>query len=180
MKYYEFTLVAKGIEEYQDPIVEIGDDLIDAGVDDCIVVMRNNAVLLDFDRESISYMEATLSAIKQIEKITKLVVISIDAGQYIGLSDAAELSDMTRSALSKYSTGRRGDGTFPCPYLRVSGKTPLYDWAEVSEWLSSKRIIENELAQNARITSKINTSLKIRNRNELEEIKSITNQLLAS
>lgn len=68
MKYYEFTLVAKGIEEYQDPIVEIGDDLIDAGVDDCIVVMRNNAVLLDFDRESISYMEATLSAIKQIEK----------------------------------------------------------------------------------------------------------------
>ncbi len=179
MKYYEFTLIAKGTEKYQDPIVEVGDDLIDAGVDDCIVVMRSNAIILDFDRESNNYMEAALSAIKQIEKITKLVVISIDAGQYIGLSDAAELSDITRSALSKYSTGQRGDGTFPCPYLRVSGKTPLYDWAEVSEWLSSKNIIEKELAHNAKITSKINTSLKIRNSNELEEINSITNQLLA-
>lgn len=177
MKEYDFALIAtSNIDIDGDVICEIMDDLIKIGADDCTVSSRGNALIIEFDREAGSYEKAVMSAIKDVQSIDLLTVKSVDAGQYVGLSDAAELSELTRSALSKFSKGDRGDGTFPTPYLRVAGKTPLYDWSEIANWLESKGLIEPELAENAKFTFTINTALKLQN-GELEQVSMLVSEL---
>ncbi|WP_337233940.1 hypothetical protein [Proteus terrae] len=94
---------------------------MDHCIEDCTLSSRGHALILEFDREAKSYKDAVISAIKDVKSLNYLVVKSIDAGQYVGLSDAAELSALTRSALSKFSKGGRGNGKSPTLYLRVTG-----------------------------------------------------------
>jgi hypothetical protein len=177
MKEYDFALIATCKNDVDAEVIcQISNDLFEAGADDCTVSSRGNALIIEFDRESKSYKEAVISAIKQVQAIDSIIVKSVDAGQYVGLSDAAELSELTRSALSKFSKGERGNGNFPTPYLRVASKTPLYDWSEIASWLCSKGLIESELVENAKFTSAINTALKLRN-GELEEVSTLVSEL---
>lgn len=177
MKEYDFALIASCIKAVDgDAICKIADDLFAAGAEDCTVSSRGNTLIIEFDRESDSYEVAVVSAVKEVQSVGYLTVKSVDAGQYVGLSDAAELSTLTRSALSKFSRGVRGDGTFPTPYLRVAGKAPLYDWSEIASWLESKGLIEKELAENAKFTSTMNTALKLQN-GELEQVSTLISEL---
>lgn len=178
MKEYDFALIATSKQKLDaEEVCRIADNLFDAGADDCTVSLSGNTLIIEFDRESETYKDAVTSAIRQVNSIKELNVKSVDAGQWVGLSDAAELSDLTRSALSKFSKGERGDGKFPAPYLRVSGKTPLYDWSEVASWLHEKALIDPEVVDNAKTTSKINVALRF-NSDELKEIISITEELV--
>ncbi|EIA1625486.1 hypothetical protein V8046_004781 [Vibrio parahaemolyticus] len=136
---------------------------------DCTVSSKGNVLVVDFDREANSYEEAVVSAIKPVNSVDGLTVKSVDAGQYVGLSDTAELSQLTRSALSKFSKGERGDGIFPTPYLRVQGKVPLYDWSEIAQWLESRGLVEKGIADNAKITAQLNMELKLE-KGELEHV----------
>lgn len=174
---YDFALVvASEIEIDGDAIVAISDSLFEAGAEDCTVYSKGNVLIVEFDRESDSYENAVISAIREVNSVKGLTVKSVDAGQYVGLSDAAELSNMSRSALSKFSKGERGKGNFPTPYLRVNGKAPLYDWAEIAQWLEENGILDKGVADNARVTSKINMALKLKN-GELEDISRIAASL---
>lgn len=177
MKEYDFALVAiSKIEINNEAICEIANELMDHGIEDCTLSSRGNALILEFDREAKSYKDAVMSAIKDVESLNYLVVKSVDAGQYVGLSDAAELSALTRSALSKFSKGERGNGKFPTPYLRVTGKTPLYDWSEIANWLASKGLVDTEIVKNAHFTSMINMALKLR-KGELTEVSLLISEL---
>jgi hypothetical protein len=179
MREYDFALVATFGEKYAkcvDEVCEIADTLYELGADDCTVSATGRSLILSFDREANNYEEAVLSAIKQVNKIEGVTVKSVDAGQYVGLSDAAELSELTRSALSKFNKGDRGDGTFPSPYLRVGTKTPLFDWAEIAKWLEERQLVESGIAENARFTSNINMALKLKN-GELEEVSRLVSKL---
>ncbi|CAH0543126.1 helix-turn-helix transcriptional regulator [Vibrio marisflavi] len=170
MKEFEFALVASSLENITVENGHIVSDAIyEAGADDCTVTSKGNTLIIDFIRESDNYETAVLSAIAQVSQVETLTIKSVDAGQYVGLSDAAELSNLTRSALSKFSKGERGDGTFPTPFLRVQGKAPLYDWAEIARWLEAKGLVESGIAENARITGNINMALKLQH-GELEEV----------
>lgn len=163
MKTYDFSVVARSPRKLNsDELCDMANELFGAGAEDCTISAKGNSVIISFGRESESYKEAVMSAIKQIKKNTDLLIKSVDAGQFVGLSDAAELSNLTRSALSKFSTGERGDGLFPTPYLRVSGKAPLYDWDEIAEWLETKGLVDTEVVENARFTRWINTALRLR------------------
>ncbi|MDF9399088.1 hypothetical protein [Vibrio sp. 1180_3] len=170
MKEYDFALVASYDKNINDDVfLELTNSIYESGADDSTVMNKGNTVLIEFNREAVSYEQAVISAIKDVNKVVGLTVKSVDAGQYVGLSDAAELSNLTRSALSKFAKGNRGDGTFPSPYLRLISKTPLYDWYEVANWLEQRNLIEQGIADNARVTSNINVALKLKH-GELKEV----------
>ncbi|MDX7990869.1 DNA-binding protein [Xenorhabdus littoralis] len=178
MKEYDFALIAISPEKKidSDLLCQIANTLYEAGADDCTVLSRDNAFILEFDREADSYKKAVLSAIKQVQSVG-LIVKSIDAGQYVGLSDAAEFAHLTRSAMSKFSKGVRGDGFFPTPYFRLNNKAPLYEWKEIADWLSRKGMIEPELAENAEVTADINTILSLKNKEKLSQLIELSNEI---
>ncbi|MBT0725690.1 DNA-binding protein [Rosenbergiella sp. S61] len=178
MKEYDFSIVAHSSRDLDaDLVTEIANKLYDLGADDCTVSSQNNAVIVSFDREAHSYSEAVMSAIKQLKQFNFLTVKSVDAGEFVGLSDAAELSELSRSALSKFSKGERGGGGFPTPYLRLSGKAPLYDWAEIAEWLEDKGLIEPELVENATFTRLINTALRLKSNDDMNKVSSLVHEI---
>lgn len=170
MKEYDFALVASYAQSIDESVLlQLADAIYQAGCDDSTVMSKGNTIIIEFDREAQSYEGAVVSAIQDLNKVEGLTVKSVDAGQYVGLSDAAELSELTRSALSKFAKGDRGDGSFPSPYLRVASKTPLYDWSEIALWLEERGLVEQGIAKNARVTSHINMALKLRD-GELEDV----------
>ncbi|PST96836.1 hypothetical protein [Photobacterium iliopiscarium] len=177
MTQFDFALLAYTLVPVtEEQIFDLNDALIDATGDDFVMTATGKCLIIDFYRESISYSEAVLSAIKQVQQVNNIKVKSVDAGQYVGLSDAAELSSMSRSALSKYSKGERGDGTFPTPFLRAKGKVPLYEWAEIAQWLEKNGLVEKGIAENATFTAMINTALSF-NTEELEQVAKMEREL---
>lgn len=170
MKEYDFALVASYAEPIgEDVFLKLAESVYEAGCDDATVMHKGNTVIIEFDREADTYEGAVVSAIQDLNQVEGLTVKSVDAGQYVGLSDAAALSELTRSALSKFAKGDRGDGSFPSPYLRVASKTPLYDWSEIASWLEERGLIEQGIAENARVTANINMDLKLKH-GELEDV----------
>lgn len=170
MTEYDFALVACYVKDIdEDNFLQLADAIYEVGCDDSTVMHKGNTLIIEFNREADSYEEAVISAIKSLNQIEGLTVKSVDAGQYVGLADAAELSDMTRSALSKFAKGDRGDGTFPTPYLRAATIKPLYDWSEIASWLEVRGYIDKGISNNARVTANINMALKLKH-GELEEV----------
>jgi predicted DNA-binding transcriptional regulator AlpA len=160
MKTYEFSLVLAGVNE-NTPNLE--DTLFEAGCDDGLLCTYNNTVYIDFSREAQTYKVAVMTAIKAIESsVLNAKVISVDAGDYVGLSDIAELSESTRQSIALYKDGKRGKGDFPNPVQRLQGKQPLWRWSEVAAWLASQNKIEPEIADNALITEAFNQALESR------------------
>ena len=177
MREYDFALVAT----YQDAVTadkacDIANELFSAGAEDCTVITKGNAIIIEFDREAESYEQALISAIKNVNAVNGLNVKSVDEGQFVSLSDAAELSHLTRSALSKFSKGTRGDGKFPSPCLKANSKAPLYEWKEVSSWLAGRDLIDTSIAVNAAITAKMNMALILKN-GEFEGVSGLAAKL---
>ena len=71
--------------------------------------------------------------------------------------------------------GTRGSGDFPCPVQRIRGQSPLWDWADVAEWLlRNGRLKEgSELVKNARVLSKWNLALRASASKDFTEVESI-------
>lgn len=136
----------------------VADALYSHGCDDALICYYGNSVYVEFDREAKSLDEAIESAILDIETAgIGAVVESVDSA-LVGLSDIAQLSGLTRQAITLLKDGLRGKGDFPCPVQRISGQSPLWDWAEVAKWLndcgrldSKDEKAREELAQRAHI-----------------------------
>ncbi len=134
MTVYSFSLVLNGVNS---EMPKLEDQLYEAGCDDALVCFYGRTVYLVFDRESESFRQAVLSAIQQIESLVGCRVKSVDAGGYVGVSDIAERSGLTKQSISLLKEGKRGKGDFPSPLYRLSGKQPLWQWSEIAEWLSN-------------------------------------------
>lgn len=166
MTVYNFTLTISGInldtEGHEDALFE-------AGCDDALLSYYGKAVYLEFEREASSLHEAIASAIADIESAgIGARVESVDS-TLVGLSDIAELSALSRQAITMLKDGTRGKGDFPNPVQRITGQSPLWDWAEVAQWLESCGRIAKEsgLVANARELNLWNLALRVRaSRNE--------------
>ena len=157
MNTYEFSLVLSGINE-NTPDLE--DALFEAGCDDGLVCTYSNTVYIDFMREAKSYREAVMSAIRNVESSTlNARVVSVDAGDLVGITDIAQLSEISKKTISAYKDGKRGAGDFPNPIQRLKNKSPLWRWSDVATWLADNGKIDIELAQNALITEAFNNAL---------------------
>jgi len=178
MKYYNFSLITnKSTIKTDDDLFDISDELFEAGCDDGTPCVYGNSLYLEFDRESESYEQAVISAIKDVESVQDIQVLSVDAGEWVGLTNAAELSGTTKTSLSRYSKGERGSGGFPCPVQRINSKNPLWSWSEIALWLKEQGKVEPELVEIANFTAVINISLQFRDSEKRNQVNSVLNKL---
>ncbi|KAA1155317.1 DNA-binding protein [Pseudoalteromonas sp. FUC4] len=175
MNTYEFSLVLSGVDETTP---NLDDALFEAGCDDGLVCTYNNTVYVDFMREAINYKQAVMSAIKNVESAgLNARVISVDAGDLVGISDIAQLSELSKKTISAYKDGKRGKGNFPSPIQRIKNTSPIWRWSDVATWLAEHGKIDIELAKNALITEAINQALQQRNPKPI--VKELVNKLQA-
>ncbi|CDH20554.1 putative DNA-binding protein [Xenorhabdus bovienii str. kraussei Quebec] len=178
MKKYSFDIVVDGKKiTTDDDLFDVSDALYDAGCSDAHPAAYNGTLYVNFTRNSESYAKAVMSAISDIESVSGLVCLSVDIGDVVSLSDAAELGGTTKATLSRYSKGSRGKGDFPTPILRVDSNRPLWAWSDIAEWLAKNNVIDNELVEQARITGSINTALSIRKTNSMDTVSHFLDKL---
>ncbi|AEF46832.1 DNA-binding protein [Serratia sp. AS12] len=167
MALYHFSLTLTGVTS---ETANLEDALYAGGCDDGLICFYGKTVYLEFDRESDSFAKAIFSAIEDIESAgIAAQVVSVDSS-LVGLSDIAELTDMSRQAIAMLKDGTRGSGDFPSPIQRIKGSSPLWRWASVATWLASKGKIGQELADNARCLENINLALQLRASKERGQI----------
>jgi hypothetical protein len=72
---------------------------------------------------------------------------------------------MKRQAISLWIKGQRRASTpFPNPKLKLSNKSPLWKWNEITEWLYANQIIkQKEIVNTAMFIEDINAALEERN-----------------
>lgn len=161
MALYNFTLTLSGIT-----LETAGheDALFAAGCDDALLSYYGKAIYLEFERDAPSLKRAIASAIRDIEGAgIGARVESVDS-TLVGLSDIAQLSNLSRQAITMLKDGDRGRGDFPNPIQRISGQSPLWDWAEVAAWLEGcgRIAAESGLVDNAKELNAWNLALRIR------------------
>lgn len=177
MPLYNFTLTLSGVTYDTDGLE---DALYKSGCDDALICAYGNSVYVDFDREADSLNEAVASAVENIELAgIGAIVESVDSA-LVGLSDIAEMTDMSRQAIAMLKDGARGSGDFPGPIQRIKGQSPLWDWADVAQWLlKNGRLQEgSELVNNARVLSKWNLALRTSVSKDFKEVESIAIALI--
>lgn len=157
---YQFILILKNVNE-NTPGLE--DSLYEAGCDDALINFRNGAVYLEFDREGVSFEEAVISAIKDVQSSTlNAEVLRVAPENLVTLSEMAKRLGVTRQIVSLWIKGERRK-SFPAPIMRLIEKSPLWNWCEVTDWLYQNRIIDNKaLVDNALFIENINAALEER------------------
>lgn len=156
-----------------------GDALFEAGCSDALLAYYNNSVFLEFNRQAPSYEQAVMSAIRDIESAKiGAIIVSRDAGEYVVITDIAELSSLSKQVISNYNKGIRGRGEFPCPVQRIQSKTPLWKWSQVAEWLLEEgKGVDAELVNNALITESINMALSLRQQEMQSRVQQFSQEL---
>ena len=173
MNTYEFSLVLSGVS---DCTPSLEDALYEARCDDGLVCSYCNTVYIDFMREATSYKDAVMSAIKDIESSSlSASVVSVDAGDLVGITDIAELSAISKKTISAYKDGKRGPGEFPNPVQRLKNKSPLWRWSDVATWLAHHGKVDPEIAENALITEAFNKALA--QRSQTTVVSDLVNEL---
>ena len=155
---YQFTLVLKGVNQ-DTPDLE--DSLYEAGCDDALINFRDGTVFLDFDREDTSLEEAVISAIKNVRSSTiDAEIASVAPENLVTESEIAKRLNKSRQAVSLWIKGSRRE-LFPQPIMHLAGRSPLWKWSEVTQWLYvNKIIITNELVDNAAFIVNINAAIE--------------------
>ena len=159
---FQFTLVLKNVNENTP---ELEDTLYEAGCDDALIQYRNGAVYLDFDREASSLEEAVVSAIKDVKSVPIIIdVASVAPENLVTESEIAKRLNKSRQIVSLWIKGERR-GSFPHPIMRLSEKSPLWSWHEVTQWLYSNNIIDDaNIVENALFILNINAALEERDK----------------
>lgn len=131
---YEFQLkfVVPQSEWDADALV---DRLSQAGCTDALVgIGLPGRLALDFSREAASAETAIVSAIKDVKSAIPSATL-VEAGpDFVGLSDIAELLDVTRQNVRKFAFKRED---FPVPFH--SGTTVLWRLLPVLDWFRATR-----------------------------------------
>lgn len=167
---FNFDLVTDrhGLVTDED-IFDVSDAVYESGCTDANVHTYNGTLYVSFEREADSYEQAVISAIKQLESIG-VTVLSVDAGDWVTLADAAQLTGVTKAALTRYANGTRGKGDFPSPLHRIDSRSPLWSWSDIASWLSEHGLADSEVYSIARTTAMLNMSLQLRNTYDIDKV----------
>jgi len=163
---YQFTLILKNIDE-NTPDLE--DSLYDAGCDDALINYSNGTVYLDFDRKAHSFEKAVISAIKDVHAASvEAEVASVAPENLVTESEIAKRLEISRQTVSLWIKGARRKH-FPQPIMRLTEKSPLWKWTDVTRWLYQNKIINNEtLVEDALFLENINAALEERDKKTRE------------
>ena len=155
MKMFEFTIVASGLDHEGD---DFEDRFFEAGCDDATIAVARGAIILQFAREAGTLQEAIALAIANVRD-AGATVDRVEPDYLVSLSEIAERASITRAAVSLYAKGERGRD-FPTPAARATTSSPLWDWADVAEWLFLRHQISEELVGQARTIREANLRLE--------------------
>jgi hypothetical protein len=159
----QFTLTLSGANE-ETPGLE--DKIFEAGCSDALINFINGVVYLDFYRESFSFEEAVISAIKQVESIlpdTKVIQVTPD--NLVSGSEISKRLNLTRQTISLWVKGKkRNKIPFPVPVMKLSSeKSPLWKWSDVCRWLYSNQVIKDySTVEQAILIENLNATLEER------------------
>lgn len=156
---FNFTIVLSGVN---DTTAGLEDVLFEAGCDDALVNVRNGTVYLDFDREALSFEDAVISAIKQVESTPlNITVVSVAPDDYVTESEVAKRLHVNRQAVSLWFKGHRhAKKPFPSPVMKLTEKSPLWRWSDVAEWLyQQKKITDSKILDHAKFIGILNMAL---------------------
>lgn len=178
MALFNFTLILSGVTS---ETIGLEDALYINGCDDALLCFYGKSVYLEFDREASSFDIAIRSAIENVELANIGAKVRAVDSAFVGLSDIAQLSGLTRQAISLLKDGTRGNGNFPSPLQRIKGQSPLWDWAEVTEWLEKNNRLHKcpEITHNARILCKWNLALQVSVDEDVDQLKTAIQQIKA-
>ncbi len=96
---HEFSLILSG--EMTDGIA---DALYGAGCDDALVSVQCGVPYVDFDRDSDSFEEAVLTAIRDVERVG-LQVLRVEPDDLVSASEIARRTERTRESIRLLSQG---------------------------------------------------------------------------
>jgi len=154
MTEYEFLLKFKLTNPEADP-VDYLEALGEAGCDDALVgVGQAGYISLEFIREAKSVEDAIYSAITDVHRAIKGATLIEASPDYVGLTDIANMLDVSRQYVRKLMEKNRG--AFPSPLH--DGTSAIYRFSEILQWFASntKREINNPLQEIAKLTMQLN------------------------
>ena len=156
MNKYQFSLVLGPLSQANH---EVEDALYEAGCDDSLLSFYAGTAVLDFTRAGNSYAKAVISAIKNVERANiGAVVVRVGPDDLVNAAEIAGRASVSREAVRLWIQGKRGQGDFPPSVARV-GKSSVWSWLDVSEWLFGREQIEKAVVESARFIAAVNLFL---------------------
>lgn len=155
MKIHEFSIVASGLDPKAD---DFETRFFEAGCDDATVAFQKGHIILDFAREAETAAQAIESAIECVKR-AGACVDRIEPDPLVSLTDISVRMGITKSAVSNYALGIRGDG-FPPPAVKVTSSHPLWRWTEVARWFFSRGDLPNDALELADVVDQTNFRLR--------------------
>lgn len=135
MATHAFTLILSGPDPTEPDVFA---SLEAGGCNDALFGVRGGVAFADFDREAATLGDAVLGAIHDIESsVPALNVLRVEPEELVTASAIASRIGRTRESVRLWIEGKRGPGGFPPPVAWIEGRTRLWRWAEVSQWLSA-------------------------------------------
>ncbi len=151
MKKYEFTIIASGLDPEAK---EFYDRFYEAGCDDATIAYVKGLIVLEFERDAKNFSHALATSVRDVRN-AGAAIEHIEPDYLVSLSDIAERCSLSKSAISLYAKGARGQH-FPAPIARLTTDSPLWDWAEVASWMYRERkaldleaVVEAQLVRDA-------------------------------
>ena len=158
MKTYTFTLVLEGPQRIDD---DIADKLFESGCADALPGGRYGVDTIEFDREANSFREAVMSAKRNVERADeRLHVCRVEPSDLVTIAEIGRRCDRTRENIRQMVIGERGSKDFPLPIHGVLSKSPLWSWAQVAQWLAEKKMIGDDVLEQAKGIEQINHELR--------------------
>lgn len=154
MKSYSLTIIASGLDSNN---LEYADRFFEAGCDDSTISLQKGLFVLEFDRLAEGFEAALITAIRDVKR-AGATIERIEPDHLVSASEIASRSGITRAAVSLFAAGKRGDG-FPAPIARVTTDSPLWDWAEVAQWMEQKKELSKEVVEEAFVIRDMNHAI---------------------
>jgi len=156
---YTFWLILSGDAVHGE---QLEDELFESGCDDAVLGSRDGVTFLEFEREADTLADAILSAIANVQS-TGAFVVRVEPDDLVTAAEIARRIGRTRESVRLLVQGERGPGTFPPPAASLTGKSPIWRWAEVARWFADNYAEHGDLsAADASVIAGINSALELR------------------
>ena len=174
MNKYEFVLKFKLPDPESDPENTL-EALGKSGCDDALVgIGQIGRISLEFIREAESVEDAIYSAITDVHRAIEGATLIEASPDYVGLTDIANMLDVSRQYVRKLMDQNRG--AFPSPVHE--GVSAIYRCSEILHWLASntKREIETTHKEIAELNMKLNLYRQVK---KIEALNADVNNCLS-
>lgn len=166
-KLWDFSLICSGIDDWTDEVVET----VCLKAHDAAFAKSNGVLYADLERESTSAADAIAGALEDLEAAWPgLLVSHVEPDDLVTMADIAERIDCSREAVRLWVNGQRGGGHFPLPSHNALGRSRLWRWLDVVEWMRSADVdatVTDDVVELAAAIDDANRELRSRVSNHL-------------